>query len=96
MAAAEAWIDRRLLLGVLDRDRALDDPGERGLQPAQGLAEAPVDAADPARVGAALHLDYVLVEGVAAHVVATSVAVTSTFTVASGSRTFQPRNISWS
>ena len=45
VAAAEARVDRGLLLGVLDRDRALDEPAEGRLQPAQRLAEGAVGAA---------------------------------------------------
>ena len=43
VAAAEARVDRRLLLGVLDRHRALDHAAERGLQAAQRLAEGAVE-----------------------------------------------------
>ena len=57
VAAAEARIDRRLLLRVLDRDRALDDAGEGRPQPAQGLAEGAVGAAGAAGLGPALDLD---------------------------------------
>ena len=39
VAAAEARVDRRLLLGVLDHVVALGHAPERRLQPAQGLAE---------------------------------------------------------
>src|SRR6266540_280283 len=42
VAAAKALVDRRLLLGVLDRHGALEHPAERGAQPAEGLAEGAV------------------------------------------------------
>src|SRR5207248_7318498 len=45
VAPAEARVDGRLLLGILDRHRALDQATERGLQPAQRLAERAVRAA---------------------------------------------------
>src|SRR5205085_6916179 len=41
---AEAWVDRRLLLRVLDRHRSLHDPGEGRLQSAQCLAKGAVSA----------------------------------------------------
>src|SRR3954454_24917182 len=42
VAPPEAGVHRCLLLRVLDRDRALDDAREGGLEPAEGLAERPV------------------------------------------------------
>ena len=59
VAAAEARVDRRLLLRVLDRHRPLDQPRHRRLQPAQRLAEGAVGAAGAARLGPALDLDHV-------------------------------------
>src|ERR687885_75950 len=47
---------RRLLLGVLDRDRPLDEPPERRAQAPKRLAEGAVGAADPARLRPALDL----------------------------------------
>src|SRR5690349_2724503 len=98
VTAAEARVDRRLLLGVLDRQRPLDQARHRRLQAAQRLAEGTVGAADPARLRTALDLDHVLVleVGELGHQVTTTrIAVTSTLSVASGSRTFQPKLISW-
>src|SRR4051794_30973562 len=98
--AAEARVDRHLLLGVLDRDRTLDPAAHRRLQPAQRLAEHAVDRADAARVRAALDgVDVVCVGDLQiAHwlVATTRTAVTSALSVASGSSTFQPKDISWS
>src|SRR4051794_15388778 len=104
VAAAEPRVDRRLLLRVLDRDRPLDDARERGLQPAEGLAERAVCASDATGLGPALDVDdalvgqvgKALVRAVIAHVTVTRIAVTRTFSVASGSRIFQPRDMSWS
>ena len=94
---AEARVDRRLLLGVLDRDGPLHQAAEGGAQPAQRLAEHAVDRPGPAGLGAAVHLHHVLLGIPGRHQVATSTtAVTSTLRVASGSRTFQPNDISWS
>src|SRR5205823_690287 len=75
VATAEARVDRHLLLGVLDRGGALDDPRERRLQPAQRLAERAVRACGRARGGLADDLDDV-VAGVVAHAV-TTIAVTT-------------------
>src|SRR5205823_1315550 len=94
VAAPEARVHRRLLLGVLDRGGALDDSPERRLQAAQRLAERAVGARCPARRGMPDHLDHVGA-GVVGHD-ATTIAVTSRLRVASGSSTFQPNDISWS
>ena len=51
VAAAEARVDRGLLLRVLDRHRALDEPREDGLQAAQRLAEGAVGAPAPPGCG---------------------------------------------
>src|SRR4051794_13465677 len=45
VTAAEALVDRSLLLRVLDRHGPLEDPAEGGAQPAERLAEGPVRAA---------------------------------------------------
>src|SRR5262249_8695386 len=99
VAAPETRGDGRLFLRGLDRHRPLDQPRHRRLQAPQGLAEGAVGATDAARLGPALDLDHVgrvevgsalRIEG---HVTTTRIAVTSTFSVASGSRTFQPRVI---
>src|SRR5205814_4350854 len=97
VAAAEARVHRHLLHGVLDGDRPLDDPHERRLEPAQGLAERPVRATGPTGLGAALHLEDIL-SGIPGHqwVATTRMAVTSALTVAIGSRIYQPKLISWS
>src|SRR4051794_4836068 len=60
VAAAEALVDRRLLLGVLDRHRALEHPAEGGAQAAKGFAEGPVGAARAAGLRTALHGDDVV------------------------------------
>src|SRR5438045_3991758 len=111
VAAAEALIDRRLLLRILDRHRALEHTPEGRPQAAERLAEGAVGAAWAARLRAALHRDHVLrvlqVGGAAPvrflrvqprldQLTVTITAVTSTFRVASGSITFQPSDISWS
>src|SRR3954452_2797551 len=54
VASAEARVDRRLFLGVLDRLRAFDEAAERGLQPTKGLAERAVGPARATGAGAAL------------------------------------------
>ena len=61
VTAAEAGIHRRLLLGVLDRHRPLDQPAERRPQAAQRLPERAVGAAEPAGLRPALDLDDVVV-----------------------------------
>ena len=99
VAAPEARVDGGLLLRVLDRHRALEDPGEGRLQPAQRLAEGAVGPLCPARLWPALHGDHRVVGQIRkllAHVSVTRTAVTSTFSVASGRSTFQPSDISWS
>src|SRR4051794_5229930 len=53
VTAAEARVDRHLLLRVLDRLRPLDEASERGLEPAQGLSERAVSAAPAPRGRAA-------------------------------------------
>ena len=62
------------------------------------FAEGAVGPAHPARLGPALYLDHVLVLQIRefAHATTTRTAVTRTFSVASGSSTFQPKLISWS
>src|ERR687885_20483 len=60
VAAAEARVDGRLLLGVLERRRPLGDARERGLQAAQRLAEGAVDAAGAAGLRGALDGDDVV------------------------------------
>src|SRR5205807_3698036 len=60
VAAPKAGVDRRLVLGVLERDRALDQAPESGSEAAQRLAERPVRAAEPTRLGSPLDLDHVL------------------------------------
>src|SRR2546430_6139026 len=94
VAAPGARVDGRLVLWVLQRDRPLDQAAEHGLQPAERLAERAVRASQAAGVRAPLHLDHVLRRR-PGHV-ATRIAVTRAFTVASGSRIFQPNAISWS
>src|SRR3954447_16062078 len=96
VAAAETWIDRGLLLGVLDRHRSLHEASEGGGKAAQGLAESARDPSEPAGLGTALDLDRVLLGVVRTHRSATKVAVTRRFSVARGSSTFQPKLISWS
>src|SRR3954464_11404255 len=111
VAAAEALVDRGLLLRVLDRHRALEHPAEGGAQAAEGLAEGAVCAAGAARLRAALDRDHVLmalqigelrpvrlvgVELGLHQLTVTITAVTRTFRVASGSITFQPSDMSWS
>src|SRR5207248_2530701 len=59
VAAPEARVDRRLLLGVLHRHRSLEDAAERGLESAQRLAEDAVRARHRPRRGVPDHLDYV-------------------------------------
>src|SRR4051812_21863002 len=93
--AAEPRVHRRLVLGVLDGDRALEDAREGRLEALQRRAERAVRAAGRARLGRALDLDDVG-SGVIGHVSTTRIAVTRAFTVASGSRIFQPRDMSWS
>src|SRR5438105_1741728 len=105
VATAEALVDRRLLLRVLDCHRALEHPPEGRTQPAEGLAEGAVCPAGAARLGAALDRDHVVValqvgelgpvglvrvELRLHQLTVTITAVTSTFSVASGSITFQP------
>src|SRR5207237_3020865 len=95
VAAAEAGVDGRLVLGVLHGDRALHDPAERGAQAAQGLPEGAVRAAQAAGFRPALDLDDVLGRAPGCHTV-TRIAVTRALSVASGSSTFHPNAISWS
>src|SRR3954471_15073096 len=95
VATPEARVDRRLLLGVVDRDRTLDHAGEGRLEALQRRAEGTVRAGGGAGPRSAHHLDDVGA-GVIRHVTTTRIAVTRAFTVASGSRIFQPSAISWS
>src|SRR3954468_14152840 len=96
--AAEARVHRRLLLGVLHRDRSLAQPPEGRREAAQRLAECAVGAADAAGLGAALDLDHVLgrVPGRHGRYATTTIAVTRALSVASGRSTFHPNAISWS
>src|SRR6185436_14247392 len=107
VAPAEARVHGDLLLRILVDDRALDEPPERRLQPAQRLAERAVEAAGAAGLGPALHGDHVVAGRRPASDLdrvrvrhqsstTTRTAVTSALAVASGRRTFQPRDISWS
>src|SRR3954454_2561769 len=96
VAAAEARVHRRLLLGVLDRHRTLDEAGEGRLEAAQRLAEGAVGAARAAGAGAALDGDDVVAGAPGSHVVTTRIAVTRALRVARGSRIFQPNDMSWS
>src|SRR5215207_7706938 len=96
VAAAEARVDRRLLLRVLVGMRALRPAAERRPQAAQRLAERAVGAADGAALRGAHDLDDVG-SGVVWHQVSTTrIAVTRALTVARGRNTFQPSAISWS
>src|SRR3954470_24039973 len=95
VAPAEARVDRRLLLGVLDRRRTLDEAGEGRFEALERRAERAIGARGRAGARRALHLDDVA--GVVRHFhTTTRIAVTSTLRVASGSRIFQPKLISWS
>src|ERR1700760_707868 len=110
VAAAGARGDGRLLLRILDRDRRFAEAPERRHQPARRLAERAPDAARGARRRCPLNHDHVLARAPGRHVQArricrrlghqcvttTSTAVTSALSVASGSRVFQPKRISWS
>src|SRR4051794_38245859 len=98
VAAAEARVDRRLLLGVLDRLRPLDVAPERRPQTLEGRTERAVGAAGAAGRGRPLHGDHVVAGGPAVrhYKVTTRIAVTRAFSVASGRKTFQPSDISWS
>src|SRR5512132_4066736 len=111
VAAPEARIDRCLLLRVLDRDRALEHATERGAQAPERLAEGPVGAGGATRLRAALDGDHilvvlqvgelgpvglVLVELGLHQLTVTITAVTRMFSVARGSSTFQPSDISGS
>src|SRR5215210_8096036 len=97
VAAAEARVDRHLLLRVLDRLRALHEPREGRLQTSQRLAEGAVGAARATGAGTALDGDGIVARAPRRHqVITTRIAVTRALRVASGSRTFQPNDISWS
>jgi len=102
VAPAEARVHGDLLLRVLDRVDALDDSRERRLQAAQRLAKGAVRAAGDTRLGRALHLDLILaripaLDGESHLCTATTmIAVASVFSVARGSRIFQPKLINWS
>src|SRR3954453_5814747 len=97
VAPAEARVHRDLVLGVLVRRDVLELARKGRLQPAQRLAERAVEAAGPAGLGAAHHLDDVIA-GIPSHqsVTTTMIAVTRALSVASGSSTFQPNDMSWS
>src|SRR4051794_19369428 len=97
VAPAEARVDRHLLLGVLDRLRLLDELLERRAQAAQRLAEGAVGVPGRPRLRGAQDLDGL--SGVVGHwlsITTTTIAVTRALSVASGSRIFQPNDISWS
>src|SRR5215216_3405420 len=95
VAAAEARVDRGLLLRVLVGVCALGPAPEHGLHAAQRLAEGAVGPADGPALGGAHHLEDVG-SGVIGHYVATTrIAVTSALTVASGRKIFQPSDMSW-
>src|SRR4051812_10053457 len=96
VAPAESRVDRRLLFGILDRHRTLDEARERRLEAAQRLAEGAVCAARAAGAGAALDGDDVVAGVPGSHVVTTRIAVTRALRVARGSRIFQPKDMSWS
>jgi hypothetical protein len=110
MAPAEARVHRGLLLGVLDRDGALEHPSEGGAQAAQGLAEGSVGTPDATRLRPALHRDHVVLVQVGElrpigllgvelrlhQETVTITAVTRMFSVARGNITFQPSDMSWS
>src|SRR5829696_5109640 len=96
VAAAEARVDRRLLLRVLVRVRPLDQPRERRAQAAQRLAERSVGVADGPALGRADDLDDVGSRLVGHQVSTTRIAVTRALSVAVGRNTFQPSAISWS
>src|SRR4051794_30169142 len=104
VAPTEARVDRRLLLGVLDRVGPLHVARHRGLEAAQRLPERAVRAARRAGLRARDDADDVGPEGVGLGVLGRghqsvttrTIAVTSAFSVARGSRIFQPKLISWS
>ena len=111
VAATEARVDQRLLLRVLDRDRPLEHAPEGGPQPAKRFAKGPVGAAGAGRLRAALDGDHVLVVLQVGEVgpvgllsvelrlhqlTVTITAVARMLSVASGSITFQPSDMSWS
>src|SRR5262249_37212000 len=98
VAPAEARVNRRLLLRVLDRVRPLDDSRERRLQPTQRLAEHAIRAGHGSRSRVAHDFNHVSAWVIWGHVyvLTTKIAVTSRLRVASGSRIFHPNDISWS
>src|SRR5262245_22164251 len=111
VAAAEPRVDRRLLLRVLDRHGPLGDAAAGGAQAAEGLAEGAVGGGrarcGPAprgrghglvavQVGEGGPVRLLLVELRLHPDTVTITAVTSTFSVASGSMIFQPSDMSWS
>src|SRR5439155_11120474 len=96
VATAEARVDRRLLLGVLDRDRLLEQAHERGAQALERRAESAVGAADAAGLGTVDDDQFLIGERVRTQRTTTRIAVTIALTVASGRRTFHPNDMSWS
>src|SRR3954467_9092560 len=99
--AAEARVDGRLLLRVLERRRPLGDARERGLQAAQRLTERAVEAAGAAGLRGALNGNDVVAgspghKGPIQSTATRMTAVTRVFRVASGRSTFQPSPMSWS
>src|SRR5258708_2423598 len=110
VAPPETGINGRLLLRVLDRDRRFAEAPEGRREPSQRLEEdSPAGPRRP-RGRRADDLDHVLAGVPGGHVqvrrrvgvdrahqcvATTRIAVTSTFSVASGSSTFHPKLISW-
>src|SRR5580704_333821 len=96
VAPAKARVDRRLLLRVLDRDRAFGEAPEGRHQAAHGLAKRAPGATRRAGRRRARDLDHVIAGAPHQCVTTTSTDVTSALSVASGNRIFQPKLISWS
>ena len=98
MTPAEARVHGDLLLRVGDDADRRDGLAQRGLETAEGLAEGAVEAAGAARVGTLDDVELLRGGRPGGHYLNTTrtIAVTSTLSVASGSSTFQPRDMSWS
>src|SRR4051794_10267768 len=97
VTAAEARVDGRLLLGVLERHWLLEQAHEGGAQALERCAERAVGAADATGLRTADNDEFFVRKRVRAQSrTTTKIAVTSALTVASGSRTFQPNDMSWS
>jgi hypothetical protein len=96
VAPAEARVDRRLLLGVADRPRALDHAPEGHLQALEGGCESAIGPRGRVVTRRTEHFDDFT--GVVRHQSSTTtrIAVTRALSVASGSRIFHPNDISWS